>query len=139
MLGALRARVKARKQNTYQICPPPVFTFAKNRKVVAEQLEESLNTYLGQVEIDEKGTISPPFTDFLNSLRDDLCIKQQKMFPRHKLIVHGIIGTTGDNQPTISFATHTFMSLECGDDVVGLSVKNPVCYIAVMVAGFALD
>ncbi|CAH8493870.1 unnamed protein product [Dicrocoelium dendriticum] len=140
MLAALRsARLKQRKQNTYQICPHPLFTFAKHTGMIEEFLQTVLKSYLSEVQVTPAGVITPPFTQLLNSIKDSIWTKQQRLFPRHKIIVHGIIGTTGDNAPTVNFNTHTFTSAECGDDCVSVSLKNTACFVSVVVAGFATD
>ncbi|THD24487.1 hypothetical protein D915_004387 [Fasciola hepatica] len=140
ILGAVRAgKAKLRKQNTYQICPQPYYTFAKHRTALEEYTRGRIEAYLEEAKVADNGTIEPPFTDWLNSLRDTMIIRQQRLFPRHKIIVHGIIGTIGENEPTVNFATQTFMAVSCGDDFFGVSHKNSELYAAVMVAGLSLD
>lgn len=95
--------------------------------------------YLREAKVNESGIIEPPFTDWLNGLRDAIVIRQQRLFPRHKIVVHGIVGTIGHNEPTINFATQTFMALTCGDDFFGVKHKTSELYAAVMVAGLSLD
>ncbi|KAF5404734.1 hypothetical protein PHET_01751 [Paragonimus heterotremus] len=140
MLGVPRTgRSRLRKQNTYQICPQPFFTFSKHRKIIQEILHRHLEDFLKDVKISITGEITPPFVEVLDGLRDSIGVRQQKLFPRHKFVVHGIVGTTGDNEPTVMFATQTFMSKECGDDSVGVCLKNAVCFVSVMVAGLSVD
>ncbi|CAH8873537.1 unnamed protein product [Trichobilharzia szidati] len=134
-----KARGKTRKQNTYQICPPYLFTFSKHRTMILELLNTKLQTLMDEIAIDENGRWNIAFDQWLNDLKDSIVCKQTRLFPRHKIIVNGIIGTTGSNVPTVCFATHTFMSTDCGDDSVGVSRINPVCFVAVCVAGFAQD
>lgn len=140
MLGGSRsAKNRIRKQNTHQICPPPPFTFTRHRASIEELLQTQVDAYLEQVQVESDGVIEPCFATWLNSLRDMLTLRQQKSFPRHKLILNGIVGTTGTNKPTIAYATQIFGSTACGDDQVGVENMNSTCFVAVMVAAFALD
>ncbi|VDP69098.1 unnamed protein product [Echinostoma caproni] len=140
VLGAIRTgKARVRKQNTYQLCPQPFYTFARHRATLKEFTQGKIETYLKEAQLAENGTITPPFTEWLNSLRDAIVVRQQRLFPRHKIVVHGIIGTVGSNEPTVNFATQTFMAPNCGDDFFGVSYKTSELFASVMVVGFALD
>ncbi|KAF8566452.1 hypothetical protein P879_02906 [Paragonimus westermani] len=140
MLTAVKTgKSRPRKQNTYQICPQLFFTFSKHRNTIQEILQRHLKDFLKDVKVSVTGEITPPFVEVLNGLKDSIEVKQQKLFPRHKFIVHGIVGTIGINEPTLIFATQTLMSKDCGDDSVGVSLKNTICFVSVMVAGLSMD
>ncbi|CAL8081573.1 unnamed protein product [Calicophoron daubneyi] len=132
-------RLRVRKQNTYQICPQPIFTFSRHCHEIRELLLEELKTFVESSSLNPDNSFASSFTDWMDSLRDMVVMKEQKIFPRHKLVVHGIVGTLNDNEPTICFGTHTFMSLDCGDGSVGVNYHNAKFFAAVMVAGFCVD
>ncbi|VDD74491.1 unnamed protein product [Mesocestoides corti] len=127
--GANSAQTKV--PNTYQLEPSKEFAFATHREAIREIISTCLEEALNASEADPKDVLM----NTLAKIKSDLLQLQAVLFPRHRVVVHGIIGNIGHNQPSLIYGSQCLASPECGDDGVSVSVKNYDRFLCVCAFG----
>ncbi|VDN12328.1 unnamed protein product, partial [Dibothriocephalus latus] len=102
-----------KRPNTYQLAPSPKYAFSAHRQAVRDLLQQFVQDIL-------EDTASPSrdvaLMTGLTKVKNEIMRMQCQFFPRHRIVVHGIIGDVGQNPPTVIYGSQCLASPECGDD-----------------------
>lgn len=122
----------SRAPNTFQLAPVKEYAFATHcgeiRDIIQATLDEALE--------DSQPDLQHILMDALGKIKADLLQIQALFFPRHRIVVHGIIGGVVHNQPSLIYGSQCLGEHECGDDGVSVSVRSHDKLICVSVYGF---
>ncbi|VDM27523.1 unnamed protein product [Hydatigera taeniaeformis] len=122
----------SRAPNTFQLAPVKGYAFATHcgeiRNIIRSTLDEAL--------VDSQSDLQQTLMDALGKIKSELLQIQALFFPRHRLVVHGIIGGVVHNQPSIIYGSQCLGEHECGDDGVSVSVRSHDKFICVSAYGF---
>ncbi|CUT99330.1 conserved hypothetical protein [Echinococcus multilocularis] len=121
-----------RAPNTFQLAPVKEFAFATHCGEIRDIIQATLDEALA----DSQPDLQQVLMDALGKIRTDLLQIQALFFPRHRIVVHGIIGGVVHNQPSIIYGSQCLGEHECGDDGVSVSVRSHDKFICVSVYGF---
>lgn len=118
--------------NTYQLQPSNEYAFSAHREEVREVIKSIVKGILKEA---ETSSAQEALMNGLAKIKHEVLQLQVSSFPRHRVVVHGVVGTIGVNQPTMIYGSQCLASPECGDDGVSVSAKNFDRYAAVSVYG----
>ncbi len=128
---AKKVGANTKTANTYQLQPSLEYSFIYHGDTVKEFLRGYVDEILNDSEVNPQKAL----TEGIKKIKADVLSLQATHFPRHRVVVHGIVGTIGKNQPTMIYGSQCLASPECGDDGVSVSAKNYERYAAVSVFG----
>ncbi|KAL5106204.1 hypothetical protein TcWFU_004906 [Taenia crassiceps] len=122
----------ARALNTYQLAPVKEYAFATH----CGEIRDIIQATLDEVLEDSQPNLQQTLMDALGKIKADILQIQPLFFPRHRIVVHGIVGEVMCNQPSLIYGCQCLGEHECGDDGVSVSVRSHDKFICVSVYGF---
>ena len=125
----------SRAPNTFQLMPSKEYAFATH----CEEIREIIQATLDEALVDSQSDLKQVLLDALGKIKGDLIQIQPLYFPRHRLVIHGIIGGVGRHQPSLIYGSQCLASYECGDDGVSVSVRSHDRFICASVYGSYLS
>ncbi|KAL7058088.1 hypothetical protein AAHC03_016592 [Spirometra sp. Aus1] len=125
-----------KRPNTYQLVPSPKYAFSAHRQAVRDLLQQFVQDIL---EDTVSATPDMALMSGLSKVKNEVLRMQCRFFPRHRIVVHGVIGDVGQNPPTLIYGSQCLASPECGDDCVSVSSKSSERFACVSVFGSYFD